>query len=60
MNEIWPRVEHDRELLEYLPDRRKLATKHLDRAFFWGVLQARRPEFCEALVREAQDKRSEI
>ena len=52
-------VQPDAELLEYFPRYSALDTRLPPRDYFWGVMFALRPEFCEELIAEAQQKRAE-
>ena len=55
---IWPEIESDKEIMQYFPERIPESTKLPSREFMWGVLYTLRPNYCEALIKEAMTIRS--
>ena len=56
--DIWKQVQADKVLMEYFPKASLLDIRLPSRPFFWGVMFALRPDYCEDLIAEAQDKRA--
>ena len=59
MADIWSQLARDDEVMSYFPSNFSINCLP-PREYFWGVLQALRPTYCEQLIDEASQKRAEF